>query len=135
MERLASAVHHAYMVQSDDGPGHYLRAWRESLDLSLENVAARIVELSADRALANPEGRPLRMTHATLSRIERGKLPYNQHLLEVLAEIYKTDPASLLMRDPSSADAIWSIWSQLSAPQKTQVIEIAKTIKRTGTDG
>lgn len=75
------------------------------------------------------------MTHATLSRVERGLLPYNEHLLEVLAEIYQTDIASLLIRNPGQQDAIWDIWAQLAPVQREQVVEIAKTIKRTGTNG
>lgn len=75
------------------------------------------------------------MTHATLSRIERGKLPYNQHLIELLAEIYMTDVASLLMRDPNDPDGLWTIYDALTAPERRQVVEIAKTIKRTGTEG
>ncbi len=75
------------------------------------------------------------MTHATLSRIERGKLPYNEHLLELLASIYQADVASLIMRDPSKSDAIWDIWAQLAPVQREQVVEMAKVLKRTGTDG
>lgn len=29
----------------------------------------------------------------------------------------------------------WSIWDALTQPQRLQVVEIAKTLKRTGTDG
>jgi transcriptional regulator with XRE-family HTH domain len=75
------------------------------------------------------------MTHATLSRIERGKLPYNQRLLELLAEIYGTDEASLLIRDPTKPDAPWTIFDTLTPAQQVQAIEIIKTIKRTGTGG
>jgi transcriptional regulator with XRE-family HTH domain len=96
--------------------GHFLRAWRQHRGLTLEQAAERVPT-----------------THATLSRIERGKLPYNQALLEILADVYMTDPASLLMRDPSSPDALWSIWDRLAPVQKEQVTEMAKVLKRTGT--
>lgn len=132
MERLKAFVHHANMAND---PKHFLRKWRKRRDLTLEDVAARIEVLSAERALNDPEARAITMTHATLSRIERGKLPYNQHLLELLAEIYRTDVATLLMRDPDKPEAIWDIWEQLAPVQREQVVEIAKTIKRTGTGG
>lgn len=132
MERLKAFVHHANMAND---PRHFLRKWRKHRDLTLEDVAARIEMLSAERAFNDPEARAMTMTHATLSRIERGKLPYNQHLLELLAEIYRTDIATLLMRDPEKAEAIWDIWEQLAPVQREQVVEIAKTIKRTGTGG
>jgi transcriptional regulator with XRE-family HTH domain len=114
---------------------HYLREWREHRDLKLEQVAERIALMSAERADADPSAKQLTMTHATLSRIERGLIPYGQYLLEYLAEIYMTDPGSLIMRDPTQGEAIWSIWERLRPVERRQVEEIAKTIQRTGTDG
>lgn len=134
MEWLDRLVHRAHMAKGDRAR-HYLRAWRKKRELTLEQVAERIELLSAARVLADATERPLTMTHATLSRIERGKLPYNQHLLEVLAEIYQADVASLLIRDPDATDAIWNIWDQLRSVERDQVVEIAKTIRRTGTHG
>lgn len=120
------------MPRRKDRKPHYLREWRAFNDLTLEAVVEKIGLLSSEWASADPTARAMTMTHATLSRIERAKLPYNQHLLELLADIYKTDEASLLMRDPTEPDSIWSIWDQLKQPEKRQVVEIAKTIRRTG---
>jgi transcriptional regulator with XRE-family HTH domain len=115
---------------------HYLRAWREARDLTLEEVAERIGILGEGRREAGDAlNAPTSITHASLSRIERGLQPYNQVLLEMLAEIYRTDPASLLMRDPSDPDGLWSIHDQLRPVERVQLVEIAKTIKRTGTEG
>lgn len=113
---------------------HFLRQWRDFRGLSLEAVAEKIMLLSAERA-SDGDGKARTMTHATLSRIERGKLPYNQHLLELLADIYGTDVASLLVRNPADLEAIWSIWDQLRPVEQTQLVEMAKVIKRTGTNG
>ena len=71
------------------------------------------------------------MTHATLSRIERGKLPYNQNLVEILAQVYRTDRASLIMRDPSDPDGLWSIWEQLKPRERAQAVEVMKALHRT----
>lgn len=128
MVGLGTPVHHAYMAQ----PRHFLRQWREHKEMSLEQVAERIALLSQERNDADPEAKRLTMTHATLSRIERGLIQYGQHLLEILAEIYQTDPGSLIMRDPSEPEGIWSIWDQLRPAERHQVVEIAKTIHRTG---
>jgi transcriptional regulator with XRE-family HTH domain len=132
MAQLFALVHHAYMVTH--GNRHFLRQWRESQDRSLESVAEAVVLLSQERAHTG-EGRPLRMTHATLSRIERGKLPYNQHLLEMLAEIYGTDVASLIIRDPSKPEAPWTVFEGLTPAQQRQAVELIKTLVRTGTEG
>lgn len=132
MVAVEAVLHHVRMAKS---PGHYLREWRKHRELTLEQVAERVETLSATWAAAEPDTRPVSMTHATLSRIERGKLPYNQHLLELLADIYQADTASLIIRDPSDPDGIWSVWDQLRPLERSQVVEIAKTLKRTGTDG
>ena len=104
------------MTHDPDRPRHFLRAWRKSRDLSLEQVAERVMLLGADERfrLADPDSRPKTLTHATLSRMERGLLPYNQLLLEMLADIYGTTPASLLMRDPERGDAPWSLAERVS---------------------
>jgi transcriptional regulator with XRE-family HTH domain len=133
MEVAQVIVHHAYMAQWKHST-HFLRQWRESRELSLEAVAEKIMLLSAERA-SGGEGRPRTMTHATLSRIERGKLPYNQHLLELLAEIYQTSEASLLVRDPADPDGLWSIYDKLNPIERQQLVEMAKVFQRTGTNG
>jgi transcriptional regulator with XRE-family HTH domain len=103
--------------------------------LTLEEAAERIELLGAQRAEADPEARPVSMTHATLSRVERGKIPYNQTLLEILAEIYGTEPASLIMRDPAADEPIWSLWDALSPPARQQAFAVIEALRKTGTDG
>jgi transcriptional regulator with XRE-family HTH domain len=73
------------------------------------------------------------MTHASLSRLERGLQPYSQGLLEALAVALQTDAASLLIRDPTDPEGIWSVWDQASPSERRQIVEIAKTLIRTGT--
>jgi hypothetical protein len=36
------------------------------------------------------------------------------------------------MRDPTDPDAIWSIWDQAKPGQRRQIVEIAKTLVKTG---
>jgi len=119
-------------------PRHFLREWRKSKDYSLETVAERVELLGAEPRfkLADSAGRRT-MTHATLSRIERGLLPYNQVLLEILAEIYSTDVASLLMRNPLEGAGIWSIWDQLTTTERSSALTMLTALveKRTGTRG
>lgn len=66
----------------------------------------------------------LHISQPQLGRIERGDQPYNQDLLEALAELYGCDVADLLMRDPTKPDAIWSLWDQ-AKPGQRRVIEAA----------
>lgn len=69
-----------------------------------------------------------------LSQLETGKRQYTQDLLEVFAEALQCAPADLIMRDPSDPEGLWSIYDALTGTERRQMVEIAKTIKRTGTD-
>lgn len=97
---------------------HFIREWRKHRGYNQDQLAERI---GIDRSY--------------LSKIENGAKRYDQIFLEAAAEALRCTPADLLMRDPSDPDGIWSIWDNLKPSQRLQVVEIAKTIQRTGTDG
>lgn len=97
---------------------HFIREWRKHRGLNQEQLAERI---GIDRGY--------------LSKIESGKRRYDQPFLEAAAEVLQCAPADLIIRDPRDPDGIWSIWDQLAGPQRVQLVEIGKTLKRTGTDG
>ena len=99
-------------------PRNYIRAWRHYRDLTLEALAERV-----------------EVTHSTLSRVERGLQPYNQSLLEALADALRCDPVDLLIRDPTDPEGIWSVWNGLNQPQKRQAIAVISALKNTGTEG
>ena len=100
----------------------FIREWRQHRGLSLEVMAERVGEKIGG------------MTHASLSRIERGLQPYSQPILEAIAdELTGGDVASLLMRNPADPEGIWSIWDQAKPGQKAQIVEVAKTLLKTGT--
>jgi transcriptional regulator with XRE-family HTH domain len=89
----------------------YIRQWREFRNLTLEQLAARIG-----------------ITHASLSRIERGLQPYSQPTLEAIAKALGTHPFTLLERDPSDPVDIWSVWEQAKPNERRMIVDIAKTI-------
>jgi len=97
---------------------HFIREWRKYRGLTLEQVAAQIG-----------------MSHQNLGKIERGLVPYNQGLLEALAENLRCEPAELIIRAPLDTEVLWLIMNQLSPLQREQVTEIARTIQRTGANG
>ncbi len=96
----------------------YIRAWRTAKHMSLEQLASRIP-----------------MDKGNLSKVERGLLPYNQEMLERVADALSVDPASLLMRDPGDPEGIWSIWDRALPGTRRQIAQVAETLVRTGTDG
>jgi transcriptional regulator with XRE-family HTH domain len=95
----------------------FIRQWRQHRGMSLDVLAARVP-----------------MDKGNLSKVERGILPYNQEMLERLADALMTDPASLLMRDPSAPEAIWSLWERARPGVRRQIESVAETLIRTGTD-
>lgn len=66
---------------------HFLRDWRDFRDISQEDAA--------DRA---------EISRSSLSKIESGKVPYNQDLLERLAVIYNCEPDDLIAINPNGWD-------------------------------
>lgn len=90
---------------------HFLREWRTYREKTLVQVAD-----------------VLHMTHGNLSKIERGLVPYNQELLERLAELYMCEPADLIIRDPSEPIDIWSVWDRAKTGDKAKIAAIARTI-------
>jgi transcriptional regulator with XRE-family HTH domain len=94
----------------------FIRQWRQHKHLSLEALAARVP-----------------MDKGNLSKVERGLLPYNQEMLERLADALGTEPASLLMRDPTDPEAIWSLWDRANPGTRRQIASVAETLIRTGT--
>ncbi len=119
-------VHNAYMAKKVTTRFKarrltYIRQWREHRGMTLETLAERVGEKIGG------------LTHASLSRIERGLQPYSQPILEAIAEELNTDVASLLMRDPTDSEALWSIWDQATKIERELITNLAKTVRRTGT--
>lgn len=99
---------------------HFIKEWRKFRGLSQIVLGER-----------------LGVTHSTISQLETGKIKYTQDMLEALAEALNTDPASLIMRDPSQGDAVWTLWDQAKAADRPKIIAVIKAMigEGTGTGG
>jgi len=97
---------------------HFIRQWRKHRQLTQEQLAERIG-----------------INRAHLSKIETGARDYDQKFLEAAALELRCEPADLLMRDPTSPQAIWSLWDQVPEKQRPLAVEVLKGIIKTGTDG
>jgi transcriptional regulator with XRE-family HTH domain len=114
-DTLAQPSHNANMPEKKKW---FLKEWRKHRGYTQE----RLAEMTG-------------MAVGYLSDLEKGNRRYNEDHLEALATALQCEPADLLIRNPSDPEGIWSIWDQLRPVEKSQVVEIAKTIKRTGTEG
>lgn len=102
----------------------FIRQWRNHRNLTLEALSSRLEELGLH---------DLGPSH--LSMLERGQRGYTQETLEALANALQTDVASLLMRNPTDEDAIWSIWENAAPAERRTITEVVKAVVRTGTKG
>ena len=71
--------------------GPYLKEWRKHLGLSQKQVVDRLSGLDDEL---------LPTTEASLSRIETGKQPWGQRIVEALAHVYGISSEDLTSRNP-----------------------------------
>ena len=91
----------------------FIREWRQHRGLSLYDLAGIV-----------------NTTHATLSRIERGKQPYNQGLLERIADALSTDVTSLLMYPPETRNDLFALWGRASTNDRKRILSVVKAMIR-----
>ena len=99
-------------------PRHFVRQWRKHRGLTQEQLAERIG-----------------IARSYLTKIERGDRRYDQPFLEAAADALRCDPSDLIVRDPTATESIWSVWEQLTPPERIQALAVIKAIKATGTHG
>jgi len=74
------------LTPSDDGkPRHFIRQWRESKDMTIEELASA----------AN-------LSVSSISQLERGKQGYSQSTLEQIALVFGCSPADLISHPPAN---------------------------------
>lgn len=94
----------------------FIKQWRDKRDFTQEQLAERVTEYLLERGVTKG------YTYASIGRLENGKIGYTQLILEAVADALSTDPASLLMRDPSDGTAMWTVWEQ-ALPGERKMIE------------
>lgn len=78
----------------------------------------------------------LGISRVQVSRIATGKRQYTQAFLEGAAEYLGTDVVSLLIRDPTQPEAIWSLWDRVEIGKRDDVLKVVEAFttptKKTG---
>lgn len=94
----------------------FLKEWRKHRDnMTQEDLAERVG-----------------MSVSNISQLERGLQGYSQEGLEALAEALRCEPGHLLTVNPLADTAIWSIWEQAKPAERQMIVDIAKTVLKTG---
>jgi transcriptional regulator with XRE-family HTH domain len=97
----------------------FIKAWRKYRGLTQEQLAERIG-----------------IARSYLTKIERGDRRYDQPFLEAAAYALRCSPGDLITRDPTDSEAIWSIWENLTPPERIRAVAVLKAMKGdvTGSD-
>lgn len=96
----------------------YFKEWREHRGKTQAQVVGSLEMMGGD----------LPTTAASLSRLENGKQPYSQPILEALAEVYDAEPADLIAVNPLKERDVIDFMRHLNEQQKRQVMAIAEAV-------
>lgn len=99
--------------------GPFFRQWRKKRELTLEQVADRLAVMD-DPLIPQSVG--------SLSRVEKGLQPYNQRIVEALAQVYDCAPAELLGVDPFQRDELDELMSRLRGRSEHERARIARLV-------
>lgn len=93
-----------------------LKEWREFRDMTQEQLAEA-----------------MGWSVSNISQLERGLQGYSQEGLEALAAVLRCDPGQLINVDPLNGE-IWSIWEGAKAGERQMIVDLARTVTKTGTN-
>ena len=105
-------THPAKMARKVSGQRWFLKQWRLHRRLTQDQLAERA-------GLSKPY----------ISQLENGTRQYTQETLERLAAALQADPASLIMRNPADPEGMWTIYDQLTVPERRQGLTILTALK------
>jgi transcriptional regulator with XRE-family HTH domain len=108
----------------------FIRAWREYREMSQEELAEKVGEYLEERGISEKG-----YTHASIGRIENGKMPYKQPIMEGIADALDVTVAMLIAQPPPSDpnsptpdDDLRGAWNNASADDRIKFVQILKTL-------
>lgn len=96
----------------------FIRAWREKRKMSQEELAERVGEYLMENEISNKG-----YTHASIGRIENGRIPYSQPIMEGISKALGV-PVTTLIAQPPPADG------EEPPPDQETLIRFWKDINR-----
>ena len=94
----------------------FLAEWRRYRDMSQERVA-ELVDVD----------------QTTISRLERGKVPYDQDILERLALVYGCEPFELITINPLLGHEPRLVWNRVEkSKRRAEIFAVIDTMLKTG---
>ena len=97
---------------------HFIQQWRKHRKLSLRRLAER---------MEKSPGEPL-ISHAQISRIEKGENQYTEETLWALAEALDCDVADLIGVDPTKDGEVIDLLRHIPESKRQDAIAILKAL-------
>lgn len=101
--------------------GPYLKEWRKHRQYTQDQVVDR---------LAAHDDPLLPSTAASLSRLENGKQPYGQRILEALADIYDCEPHQLVGHNPFKEGKVIDLLAHMNESQLRQARLVLEALSK-----
>jgi transcriptional regulator with XRE-family HTH domain len=99
---LSAPVHDMYMARKPSKPRlrplyqrTFIKEWRVYRDLSQDELAGKVGEYLAERGITEKG-----YTYASIGRIENGRIPYSQPIIEGIADALGVSVATLISQPP-----------------------------------
>lgn len=94
-----------------------IKLWREYREMSQEELAAKVSEYLIENEI-NETG----YTYASIGRVENGRMPYSQSVLEGISKALRVPVATLIaipppkdgIEPPPSQEALMSLWNDVA---------------------
>jgi transcriptional regulator with XRE-family HTH domain len=95
----------------------FIRAWREYREMSQEELAEKVGEYLLENEISDKG-----YTHASIGRIENGRMPYSQPIMEGIAKALDVPVATLIatpppedgIEPPPNQEALMDLWNNVS---------------------
>jgi transcriptional regulator with XRE-family HTH domain len=97
----------------------FIRAWREYRDMSQEELADKVGEYLSEKGISEKG-----YTYASIGRIENGRMPYSQPIMEGIAEALRVPVATLIAQPPPQE-------GEEMPPDQETLIRLWNDIRRT----
>jgi transcriptional regulator with XRE-family HTH domain len=105
-----------------------IKLWREKRKLTQDQLAAQVGAYLEERGLAKG------YSYATIGRLERGLIGYKQPVMEAIADVLRTDVASLIIKDPNESESLAELLAR-APPERREIVAdmLSGAVNKTGT--
>lgn len=102
-------------------PRNFVREWRQHRTYTQDDLADRLETMFG-----------LKITTASLSRMETMKQPMETGLLDLIGKVLNTSPLALMSRGPKDAPGLDEIWARIPQENRKQAMRVLTALAGDG---